>query len=455
MPVPLNPYLIFNTGSRPASGIWQKRSCFKIFKTCKKKFNMKHQCTSKIEKLLQKGVKVPNPQSIEIGPEVDTDRISGDGVIIHAGCKLYGGSTLILRGTTLGHEGPVIIENCQLGSQVELKAGFFSNAVFLKKSVMGSGSNVREGTILEEESSAAHTVGLKQTILFPFVTLGSLINFCDCLMSGGTSRKNHSEVGSSYIHFNYTPNQDKATPSLFGDVPRGVMLNQRPIFLGGQGGIVGPCRLEFGTVTAAGSIVRKDELRPSRLLIGNMAKGGSMPFSSGVYYNIKRITVNNIIYIANLMALEHWYAHVRSQFISDDFPKPLFDGLQEKLDMAIGERIHRLKVLSQKMFDSVQAYQSHKKGNESYLVLQQKNELLKKWSEMEEYFKSQRNAEENKRLRDVFLKKLDLGIKTSGKDYILVIKGLSVEDAKAGTDWLQAIVDHITAGVLKIIPSFC
>lgn len=415
---------------------------------------MMSQNTLKTRKLLEKGVKIPNPQSIEIGPEIDTDRISGDGVVIHTGCKLYGSSTLILRDTTLGYEGPVTIENCQVGSQVELKAGFFRDSVFLKKSSMGSNSNVREGTILEEGSSAAHTVGLKQTILFPFVTLGSLINFCDCLMSGGTSRKNHSEVGSSYIHFNYTPNQDKATPSLIGDVPRGVMLNQRPIFLGGQGGLVGPCRLEFGTVTAAGSIVRKDELRPNRLLIGNIAKGGSVPFSHGVYYNIKRITVNNIIYIANLIALEHWYTHVRSQFLSDDFPKPLFDGLKEKLDMAIGERIHRLKALSQKMFDSMHT-DSHTKENESHLVLKQKNELFKRWTEMEECFKSQRNADENKGLRDVFLEKLDLGIKTSGKDYILVIKGLSIEDTKAGTDWLQGIVDHVTAGAIKIIPSFC
>ena len=415
---------------------------------------MKSHSALKIEKLIQKGVKIPNPQGVEIGPEVDVERISGDGVVIHTGCKLYGSSTLILRDTKLGYEGSVTIENCQVGPQVELKAGFFRNSVFLKKSSMGSGANVREGTILEEESSTAHTVGLKQTILFPFVTLGSLINFCDCLMSGGTSRKNHSEVGSSYIHFNYTPNQDKATPSLIGDVPRGVMLNQRPIFLGGQGGLVGPCRLEFGTVIAAGSIVRKDELKPERLLIANIAKGGSIPFAPGVYYNIKRITVKNIIYIANLIALDHWYTHVRSQFLSDDFPKSLFDGLKEKLDMAIGERIHRLKALSQKMVDSVQADQSHTKENELPLVLKQKNELFKRWTEIEEYFKSERNTEENKGLRDVFLEKLYLGIETSGKDYILVIKGLSIEDTKAGTDWLQGIVDHITAGALKIIPSF-
>ncbi|MBW2620906.1 MAG: hypothetical protein JRC56_06210 [Deltaproteobacteria bacterium] len=415
---------------------------------------MKDRNFLRIEKLLQKGVKIPNPQSIEIGPEVDRDRISGDGVVIHAGCKLYGSSTLILRGTKIGYESPVTIENCQVGPQVELKGGFFKDAVFLKKASMGSGSNVREGTILEEESKVAHTVGLKQTILFPFVTLGSIINFCDCLMSGGTNRKNHSEVGSSYIHFNYTPSQDKATPSLIGDVPRGVMLNQRPIFLGGQGGLVGPCRLEFGTVIAAGSIFRKDELRPERLLIGNMAKGGSMPFAPGVYYNIKRLTVNNIIYIANLIALDHWYTNVRSQFISDDFPKPLFDGLKEKLEMAIDERIYRLNGLSRKMSDSVTAYQLHAKDNKSHFVVQQKNELYKRWTELEEYFKSQRYGEENMESKDIFLEKLDLGIKTSGKDYISVIKGLSIKDTKAGTAWLQGIVDHITAGALKIIPSF-
>jgi UDP-N-acetylglucosamine/UDP-N-acetylgalactosamine diphosphorylase len=354
---------------------------------------MKNQSISKIQTLLEKGVKIPNPKSVEIGPEVDTDRISGDDVVIHAGCKLYGSSTLILRGTKLGYEGPVTIENCQIGPQVDL-------------------------------------------------------------MSGGTSRKNHSEVGSSYIHFNYTPNQDKATPSLIGDVPRGVMLNQRPIFLGGQGGLVGPCRLEFGTVIAAGSIFRKDELRPERLLIGNMAKGGSMPFTPGVYYNIKRITVNNIIYIANLVALDHWYTHVRYQFISDDFPEPLFVGLKEKLDMAIDERIYRLKALSRKISDSVTAYQLHAKDKESHLVVQQKNELYQRRTELEENFKSQRYAEENTESRDVFLEKLDLGIKTSGKAYISVIKGLSIEDTKAGTAWLQGIVDHITAGALKIIPSF-
>jgi UDP-N-acetylglucosamine/UDP-N-acetylgalactosamine diphosphorylase len=415
---------------------------------------MKNHNRSKIDKLLQKGVKIPNPQSIEIGREVDTDRISGDGVIIYSGCKIFGQSMLILQGSILGYEGPVTIKNCQLGPQVELKGGFFRDAVFLKNVRMGSGSNVREGTILEEESSVANSVGLKQTILLPFVTLGSLVNFCDCLMSGGTSRKDHSEVGSSFIHFNYTPNQDKATPSLIGDVPRGVILNQRPIFLGGQGGLVGPCRLEFGTVTSAGSIIRKDELRPGRLIFSGTGKDGSIPFMPGIYQNIKRIVLNNIVYIANLIALMQWYTYVRSQFISDDFTEPLFVGLKEKLRMAIDERIQRLKALSQKMPDSVIAYQNYAKENASSRILKQKNEFYERGNELEEYFRSQTNIGVKENLRDGFMEKIRRSVQTSGKDYIPVIKGLKDTDKEQGTLWLQSIVDHITDDALKFLPSF-
>jgi len=415
---------------------------------------MKNESVLKIEKLMQKGVKIPNPQSVEIGSEVNIDNISGEDVVIYSGCKIFGSSTLILKETKLGYEGPATIDNCQIGPQVELKSGFFRNAVFLEKVSLGSGANVREGTIMEEESRVAHSVGLKQTILFPFVTLGSLINFCDCLMSGGTSRKDHSEVGSSYIHFNYTPNQDKATPSLIGDVPRGVMLNQKPVFLGGQGGLVGPCRLEFGTITAAGTICRKDQLQPGHLVFESIKKSENIPFTFGIYPGIKKIVFNNIVYIGNLMALEQWYNHVRSQFISDDFPEPLLNALKEKLSMAVDERIGRLKTLSQKMPASVKVYQKFAKENASPQILKQKSELYNKWTEMEGHLSSLKNIEVEENLKDMFLETIRLGIMNTGKDYISVITTLKSENKKQGTRWLQSIVDHIVDVVLKIIPSF-
>jgi len=170
----------------------------------------------KVIKLMENGVRIPNPCSVEIGEDVEIERISGKGVVLYSGTKVYGGKTLICADTKLGYESPVTVTDCQIGRGVKLGGGFFKGSVFLDGVEMAYGAHVRDGCILEEEARAGHTVGLKQSILFPFVTLGSLINFCDCLMSGGTDGKNHSEVGSSYIHFNYTPNQDKATASLMG-----------------------------------------------------------------------------------------------------------------------------------------------------------------------------------------------------------------------------------------------
>ena len=392
---------------------------------------------SKIEKLIEKGVKINRPTSVEIGDEVDVDRISADGVVIYAGCKIFGADTLILPGAKLGYEAPATVDNCQVGPEVELKGGYFKQSVFLEKARLGLGSHVREATILEEQAVIAHTVALKHTILFPFVTLGSLINFCDCLMAGGTSRKNHSEVGSSYIHFNFTPSQDKATASLIGDVPRGVMLNRQPIFLGGQGGLVGPCRLNFGITVAAGTIVRKDEIKEDRLIFGGEGKGGSIPFAPGKYQGNKRIIINNINYIGNLIALQQWYRQVRTLFISKRFPETLMLGLKKNIAAAIKERIKRLEAVCLKTTET---------GH-------QKSELYERWSELNGSFQIQQEKEGDAGLRDKFLDGVSRGISTIGKDYIAVIQGLAAEDSENGIRWLQGIVDGVTAEAQRIVPS--
>ncbi|GAG19306.1 unnamed protein product, partial [marine sediment metagenome] len=45
---------------------------------------------SKVEQIIEKGVRIYSPGTITIGEEVSIDRISGDRVIIHSGCKVYG-----------------------------------------------------------------------------------------------------------------------------------------------------------------------------------------------------------------------------------------------------------------------------------------------------------------------------------------------------------------------------
>ncbi len=387
----------------------------------------------KIDRLLQKGVKIPNPATVEIGAEVDIGRISGDGVLIHPGCRIAGERTLISAGARLGAEGPVTVENCFIGPKVELKGGFYQETVFLEKSACGLGAHVRKGTILEERARIAHTVGLKQTILFPFVTLGSLINFCDCLMAGGTGPRDHSEVGSSYIHFNFTPNQDKATPSLIGDVPRGVMLNQRPIFLGGQGGLVGPLRLDYGITVAAGSILRKDELRPDRLIIEGAGKPGNIEYRPGRYSDTGRIFRNNLIYIANLMALRHWYREVRSMFVGERFPEPLLAGLLLNVQTAIDERTRRLREFSEKMAAS---------GNPS---------ISTRWPAIAQVLAARSEHRGSDRMRESFQEETSKAIASIGKDYIEAIKSLSGEASGQGSAWLQGIVEETVAAGLAAL----
>ncbi len=416
----------------------------------------------KLDRLIQEGATIPGPEGVLIGDEVRLNRIAGKGVVIYPGCKIFGEKTLIMPGVKLGYEGPVTVDDCQIGRDVELRGGFFRQSVFLEKVHMGSGAQVREGCILEEQASGAHSVGLKQTILFPFVTLGSLVNFCDCLMAGGTSRKNHSEVGSSYVHFNYSVNQDKATPSLMGDVPRGVMLNQPPIFLGGQGGLVGPVRLEYGTVIAAGVVCRSDLAESGKLVLaqgpppdGVEPTGRVADFHPSVYRSVKRRVINNVHYLANLAALRQWYVKVRPLFFGGSpMGEMLHAGVLEKLDMAVRERVERFKALAQKMPESVERYRQITKEPPNEKLLRQKQELFQRWQDLEAVFEGHLEDPGDPSLREPFLEALTRQISEAGADYLAVIQGLDAAWSANGTKWLQGIVDAINEEALQVAPSF-
>lgn len=402
----------------------------------------------KIIQLIDRGVEIPNPLTLDIGDEVKVNQISDKGVKIYPGCRIYGEKTIIAAGAEIGREGPVTIENCQIGPSVELKGGYFRNAVFLEKAGMGLGAHVREGCILEEEAGGAHCVGLKQTILFPFVTLGSLINFCDCLMAGGTSRRDHSEVGSSYVHFNFTPDGDKTTASLIGDVPRGVMLNQRPIFLGGQGGIIGPLRIGFGNVVAAGSILRKDMPEENKLIVGKSYRGAVTDFTPNTCLGLSRMLENNILYLANLMALEQWYIHVRQSFFNvQELGDLIYAGALDKLALAKEERISRLKAMAAK------TPASRMTDEPNDLPSAGKGELSDRIEQVCELFAGETAARVGAECRDRFLTGLHDHRKDNNGSYIQVMQGLPSVVSQGGTQWLAQIIDEFCQQAAAILPS--
>jgi len=370
----------------------------------------------------ERGVILHQPHTLAL--EVEPAQIA-PGAEIHAGCRISGRETSIGPGCRIGLETPATLVDCQLGRDVRFSGGFAEGAVFLDGSSAGSGAHIRPGTLLEEQASVAHTVGLKQTLLMPYVTLGSLINFCDCLMAGGTGPKDHSEVGSSYIHFNFTAHQDKATASLIGDVPRGVMLDQPPIFLGGQGGLVGPTRIAYGTVLAAGTLCRRDVTEEGLLVFGQTGgRQKETPYNLRQYGDIDRICRNNFSYAGNIHALAAWYAHIRPLLTpSDPFAQACLAGARRQIASVASERVAQLDKLAAKIAANPGERESHRK----LLALRPR---LASLLGLPAAFPAPPAQ-------------LMEGLALPRATYLETIKSLPEAARQAGTAWLQSMVDAV------------
>jgi UDP-N-acetylglucosamine/UDP-N-acetylgalactosamine diphosphorylase len=396
-----------------------------------------------IQTLLQRGVRLPAPETVYLAPEVVPERIA-EGVVIHPGCRLLGATLAIGPECELGAESPVTLHDCQLGARVKVRGGFLERATLLDDAEAGSGAHIRPGTLLEEHASCAHAVGLKQTVLLPFTTLGSLINFCDCLMGGGTGPDNHSEVGSSYIHFNFTPHQEKATPSLIGDVPRGVLLDQPPIFLGGQGGLVGPCRIAYGTVLAAGQICRHDILTPGTLVRDAApAKRLALPYDPRIMGAPEHRLDNNLHYLGNLLALDAWWRTVRAPFFTREaWQCHCLEGALQRLTEMFDERLKRLDQFAQKIEGSLTlTAQDETAANRAQRA------FLEGWPARRQALRAvvaARAAHTPPEPVQAFL-----GRSPARGDYLAWVRALAPADKETLTAWLQARVEACVAGASR------
>ena len=219
------------------------------------------------------------------------------------------------------------------------------------------------------------------------------------------------------------------------------MLNQPAIFLGGQGGMVGPVRMGFGNVTAANSVLRGDYPEDNKLIVGKTYSGKTTAFKPRSYPGIRRVVENNIVYIANLMALENWYVNVRKPFLeSQEFGGLIYAGLLDKLALARKERLKRLKALAEK------ARASSGTGGETA----GRNEFYDKFAGVEALFTSGAQHGSCEKYRDDFLSAL-AGVLGSGRaNYISAVQGLPADISRKGTVWLQAVADAFCADVAAV-----
>ena len=322
----------------------------------------------RVFELRDRGVDVWGPERVYVAADVPLDNIEPGTVIRQA--NLSGPELQIGRGTRIGVSGHAHVANCQIGRDVELGAGTYDTATILDGARVRGFAELRPGTLLEEQVEAAHSVAFKNTVLTATVVAGSLINYCDLFMSGGTSRKNHSEVGSGIVHFNFDPRGDK-WGSLIGDV-RGLLLRSAPIFVGGQCGLVAPLQVGFGSVTAAGSVVRSN-IEDNRLHFENVEGRSIENFDPEIYAGLRPKFLTTALLIGNLRALARSYELVRLPF-AEDYQKPLYRAAQQQCRIHIAERIERLQKVIDKLDRSMT--KSSESGDERLIACQDEHRRL-------------------------------------------------------------------------------
>lgn len=329
----------------------------------------------RIATLRRWGVDVWSADRVYVAPNVDLAAIEPAAEIRHA--TLSGAGLRIASGAKIGFSGHAEIDDCQLGPHVELGAGLYRGATFLAGAKVRGFAEIRPATLLEEQAEAAHNVAFKNTTLTSCCVAGSLINFCDIFLSGGTSRLDHTEVGSGAIHFNFDPRGDK-WGSMAGGA-RGVLLRSAPVFIGGQCGLVGPVEIGFGAVTAAGSMVRKSVAEGE--LAFQSVRGMKVPgFDRRVYGKLQGKFLATAKLVGTLWALDAWYETVRLPFAAGG-ERLLYQAARGRLAAQRSERVRRLAAVVEKLPESI-ALNSERGRGRSPAVEQEHRALIDGWDRL-------------------------------------------------------------------------
>ena len=415
-------------------------------------------------KFQEHGVIIPDLSSVRIGREVAAEKIFA-GSTLHPFVRINGSKTEIHAGASIGQSGPATLDNSWIGENAvvgSLGAVTLKDTIVGPESILGSGVaeqsvllgkeskvndfntgygfRIRKGSLYEEDASSAQHTDTKMTVLFPWTTLGSNINFCDVLLAGGTGAElgSFSEVGSGTIHFNFSIRGDKATASLFGDVSSGVFLDQQRLFIGGNNSLLGPIQAEFGAMTAAD--VRISGALSAGLNFGHTLPKGRIDYDPRIFLGALGIVKKQVNVLAELTALFHWYQQIRIDCVAQT-PQQKFiyeSGLQI-VELNLQERLTQL----QRFMDAVD--NSHhltvKTETVSKKEITEQKHLLERWPDIQKQLAPPANFELTvpNSLINNFAEQQAHG-KTA---YTRLVQNLSQEAKQSGKLWLKAITANV------------
>jgi UDP-N-acetylglucosamine/UDP-N-acetylgalactosamine diphosphorylase len=196
---------------------------------------------------------------------------------------------------------------------------------------------------------------------------------------------------------------------------------------------------------AAGSILRRDYPQDNQLIFAPAPAGSVREFTPAAYPNIRRVLENNILYLANLKALEAWYRQVRKAFFeATEFGPLMYAGVLDQLALARKERLKRLGAMAQKAVAPVSTDRKPASTRTAF---------YERLTSMEGVFSGNDLNDETKRSCDAFLGDFQ---RASGNDrthYIGTIQHLPPEVAAKGVVWLNSLVGDLCERTAIAVPS--
>lgn len=415
---------------------------------------MREIMNSTIVELQSRGVVIPSPHQIFVDKDVILSNIE-PGVTLLPGITLQGNKTLIGRNSILGPNG--VYSNVRCGTGVKLGSGYYDNCVFLDNAKVRSGAEIRGATLFMEAAEAAHTVGCKMTILGIKVVLGSLINFCDVLITGGTEEPfGFTEIGSGAVHYNFTPNGLKFA-SLLGPGVAGEMFGLFPkTFIGGQTQIIAPTMIGEKVLVPAGTAVRAC-VPAGCLSIEAPLKPSQKPYHPALLTSVKEKFWITATLVSHYHALYLYFMEVRNKFATrtkNSFYQKLLLEAGDMILANIQERFHWIfdqKEQGQRadMFSKLPlSLELHKKelgkasGNSISFYIKQIKEheaLLTHRETLEQKFLAPFGfIPEQKEFMEALEQELSCGSFSSYLDFILK---LPESEKRKGQRWLNSLIE--------------
>jgi len=196
--------------------------------------------------------------------------------------------------------------------------------------------------------------------------------------------------------------------------------------------VVGPTRIGFGSVLAAGSVYRGD-YGEGLLVLGERTRDGSTAFRPRALGAIRAKVGKNILYLGELIALWAWYRHVRPRLAGGDpLAQAVIAAGRSMVEANIDERLKQMD----RFRDLVKECLPEAAGGDGQAPLTGEwREFVGRWDAVRPIIEGFRAIEGRTELREALCERLAAG----PSSYTAAIQALDPDARRVGTEWLTSI----------------